>query len=68
MNFCIYQDIPGYLAAFTRQQKNVFCSGQTSNYCIKTFQKIWIHPNLFKKIYTLHVLLGRNLKVLYLTS
>ena len=27
----------------------MFCNGQTSNYCIKIFQKIWIRPNVFNK-------------------
>ena len=64
MNFCIYQAIQ--LALHVK--KNFFCNRQTNNYCIKIFQKNWIRPNVFKKISTLHVLLGRNLKLLILMS
>ena len=65
MNFCIYQAIQLTLHASI---KNAFFNGRTNNYCIKIIQKIWIRPYVFKKISTLHVLLGRNLKLLILTS
>ena len=60
MIFCIDQDIQ--LSLHLRE--SVFRNGQTSNKYIKTFQKICIHPNIFKKISILHFLLGRNLNLL----
>ena len=65
MNFCTYQAIQ--LTLHT-SRKNLFCNCETSNYRLKIFQKIWIRPNVFKKISTLDLLLGRNLKLVILTS